>query len=383
MKILYIHQYFKTPEEGGAIRSYYLSTALAKSGHEVHLITASNEHLGSKIIEGINVHYLPVKYDNNFGYVKRIWAFSRFMGLAFWHALKIKNIDICYATSTPLSVGVLALLLKKINGVRYYFEVRDLWPAVPIAMGYVKNTLVIYLLNQIEKIIYRNAEKIVSLSPEISTGIRAKSNKDILLIPNIADCRFFHSDTKAIGTENLCIAYIGSIGKSNGLTAFLALAKYCKKKGIDDVNFFIAGDGAEKNLILSEIEAKQLDHVAYLGTLSKIEVKNLLDKCTAVYISFADHPILSSCSPNKFFDGVAAGKIIITNYKGWVTDLVIQHGAGFFLDRNNPEDFSTKVLPSLRDMNVRRVIQTNSYNLAKAMFDRPLLEDKFLSLFSE
>ena len=42
MRILYLHQYFRTPEEGGALRSYYLSQALVQAGHTVELITAFN-----------------------------------------------------------------------------------------------------------------------------------------------------------------------------------------------------------------------------------------------------------------------------------------------------------------------------------------------------
>ena len=68
MKILYLHQYFRTPEEGGAIRSYYLAKGLVEHGIEVELITSHNENsVVTKNIEGIKVHYLPVFYDNNHG----------------------------------------------------------------------------------------------------------------------------------------------------------------------------------------------------------------------------------------------------------------------------------------------------------------------------
>ncbi|MEQ8239159.1 MAG: glycosyltransferase WbuB, partial [Cyclobacteriaceae bacterium] len=70
MKILYVHQYFLTPEEGGCTRSYYLAKGLVKHGHEVTMLTASNTRKGQQTIEGIDVRYLPVKYDNSFGFVK-------------------------------------------------------------------------------------------------------------------------------------------------------------------------------------------------------------------------------------------------------------------------------------------------------------------------
>ncbi|HSZ71273.1 MAG TPA: hypothetical protein VK750_01270, partial [Cytophagaceae bacterium] len=68
MKVIYIHQYYLTQEQGGAIRSYYISQALKEKGHDVHIITAHNKpHRETKTIDGTTVHYLPVGYDNSFG----------------------------------------------------------------------------------------------------------------------------------------------------------------------------------------------------------------------------------------------------------------------------------------------------------------------------
>ena len=81
MRILYLHQYFKTPEEGGALRSFYLSQALAQAGHEVELITAYNGATYKTMnLNGVLVHYLPVSYSNNFGFFRRSRA--REYGLA-------------------------------------------------------------------------------------------------------------------------------------------------------------------------------------------------------------------------------------------------------------------------------------------------------------
>ena len=65
MKIVYLHQYFKTPQEGGAIRSYHIAKALVKAGHDVTMITSHNTlNREEKLIEDIKVIYLPVYYSN-------------------------------------------------------------------------------------------------------------------------------------------------------------------------------------------------------------------------------------------------------------------------------------------------------------------------------
>ncbi len=152
MKILYIHQYFRTPEEGGAIRSYYLAKGMVDNGIEVEMITSHNKRYEEvKNIEGIKVHYLPVFYQNELGFGKRIIAFYRFMKLVRRKARAIKNVDLCYATSTPLTIGLSALKIKKELGIPYYFEVRDLWPEAPVQLGIIKNRFIKLYLERLEK----------------------------------------------------------------------------------------------------------------------------------------------------------------------------------------------------------------------------------------
>ena len=151
MKIIYIHQYFKSPKEGGAIRSYYLAKAFTEAGCKVEMITAHNsKYYLKKNIDGISVHYIPVFYDNSFGFYKRIYAFSKFLFLTLRYSGKIKA-DYCYATSTPLSVGIIALWLKFKHKIPYYFEVRDLWPEAPIALGFLKSPWLIKAARFLEK----------------------------------------------------------------------------------------------------------------------------------------------------------------------------------------------------------------------------------------
>ena len=66
-------------------------------------------------------------------------------------SLRLKNIQLVIATSTPLSIGVPALVLYYLKGINYIFEVRDLWPEVPIQMGAIKNEFIKTLTTKILK----------------------------------------------------------------------------------------------------------------------------------------------------------------------------------------------------------------------------------------
>lgn len=141
MNILYIHQYFVTPQEPGGTRSYWLAQELIKNGHKVTMLTSStkfSEDVKKMNIDGIEVIYVKEDYDQNMSIARRLKAFLKFMYKSSIIGLKQKDADLVIATSTPLTIGIPALVLKWFNKKPFIFEVRDLWPEVPIQMGAIK-----------------------------------------------------------------------------------------------------------------------------------------------------------------------------------------------------------------------------------------------------
>ena len=147
MNILYIHQYFLTPQEPGGTRSYWLAQELIKNGHQVAMLTSSakfQEEIKELNIDGIKVIYVKEDYDQNMSITRRLKAFVKFMYKSSMIGMQQKNIDLVIATSTPLTIGIPALVLKWFKKIPYIFEVRDLWPEVPIQMGAIKNKWIIF-----------------------------------------------------------------------------------------------------------------------------------------------------------------------------------------------------------------------------------------------
>src|SRR5699024_4961680 len=135
MNILYIHQYFYTPKEPGGTRSYWVARELIKNGHQVTMITADKsaaEARREEIIDGIKVVYLKTFYSQSMSVGKRLKAFMSFVQKSIKESNTHLNIDLVIATSTPLTVGITALYLTRFKKWPYLFEVRDLWPEVPI-----------------------------------------------------------------------------------------------------------------------------------------------------------------------------------------------------------------------------------------------------------
>ncbi|HSZ24477.1 MAG TPA: glycosyltransferase family 4 protein [Cytophagaceae bacterium] len=391
MKILYLHQYFLTPEQGGAIRSYHLAKALVEAGHEVIMITSHN-HKGYHYenIEGIKVHYLPVFYENNLNSIGRVISFAKFMYRAFIKAREIKDVDLCYATSTPLTIGIIALLLKRFHHIKFYFEVRDLWPEAPIQMGTIKNYFAKKILYALEKKIYTKAEKIIALSPGILEGIKKVApQKDCYMIPNFADCTYFYPEEKKhefeiqFGIkETFVISYFGALGKANHLDYLINAALELAKNKIENIHFIIAGRGAELHSIKDKVKTHSLTNISFVGFINKTSLHDMLNVTDAIYISFANKPILETNSPNKFFDGLAAGKLCISNTKGWMKELIEKNNCGFYYDPEKPETFIEKIIPYTKNTSLLKNSQHNARKLAEQEFSKDIMTGRFLTIFN-
>jgi glycosyltransferase involved in cell wall biosynthesis len=379
MNILYIHQYFKTPSQGGATRSYHIAKAMLAAGHQVEMITSYNEkQYLTEDIEGIKVHYLPIPYDNSFSIVKRIWAFFSFFCSATILAIKLKK-DIIYATSTPISVGGIALLNKWIKKTPYIFEVRDLWPQVPIEMGYIRNPLFISILNKFEKLIYKNSQNIIALSPGIELSIINKcQGKPVMMIPNFADIEYFNHHLKPISNK-ITISYIGTFGKANGLEAYIELAKIAQDNFLDKFHFNLMGEGAETEKLKKMSTSYQLNNISFIPFSNKENVKSLMRDSDLIYVSFANFPILGqTTSPNKLFDALAMHKPIIVNFNGWLSDLILKNYAGFIHQTSNSKTLLSEILETSIDQNKWVSMSDASGKLATEYFNKELLIDKLV-----
>lgn len=393
MNILYIHQYFRTPEEPGGTRSYWISKELLNQGHCITMLTSNEGRknvVGTKNIDGIEVIYLDVDYSQNMSIIKRLYSFLRFMIHSTRTAFALREIDLVIATSTPLTVGIPALFLKKIRKIPFIFEVRDLWPEVPIQMGALRNPLLQWASRYLEKVIYKNASHIVALSPGMEDGVLKYVSADrVSMIPNMAKIGEFWPRQKnerlrkdlGLKENAFKIIHFGSIGLANGIKTVIESAEILK----DDktVEFVFIGGGSQEKELKDDCERKGLRNVYFLGGFPMKETSEIVNLCDVSIVSFLDIPILYTNSPNKLFDSLSAGKPVIVNSKGWTKDLVEKYNCGFYVDPHRPEDFVRKIKWLQANADVATEMGRESRLLAETEFDKGILCKKFARLVDE
>lgn len=388
MRLVYIHQYFRTPEQGGAVRSYHLAKGLVRAGIDVDMITAHDgPGYDQRWIDGIRVHYLPVAYDQKFGFRQRIMAFWSFVVKARKLLRKLPRPDLMYITSTPLTTGLIGLWAKRKLALPYIFEVRDLWPEAPIQVGAIRNPFLKKSLYSLEKRIYDQSLSMVALSPGIASHLKNTSpNRDVALIPNFSDLDIFFPKVRNQKlaeqwglNSGLTIVYTGALGRVNAVDELLDLAEMAQELQ-KNWNFLIMGSGSHSQKLLGLAESKTLKNVRFIPFGPKENVNDILSLADFAWVSFAHLPVLETNSPNKFFDALAAGKAILVNHKGWVYDLVHTHELGISCLPGEMEAAFSKLEQLEQNRTELDRMGQNSRKLAKTYFSKEVAVNRLLEV---
>ncbi len=392
MKILYIHQYFKTPNEPGGTRSYWLAQELIKNGHQVTMITTDPQAKTDRreeIIDDITVIYLSEVYSQDMSISTRLRAFIGFVWKSIKEARKQKNIDLLIATSTPLTVGITALYMKWFKKVPYVFEVRDLWPEVPIQMGAFKSPLIVKSTRWFEKTIYKNAKHVVALSPGMQDGVIKYIDKEkTSMIPNMAKKDEFWPreknlslmDKLGLSKDTFKIIHFGALGIANGAQSILDSAKLMKDN--DLVQFLFLGGGSTEDKLREFCEKEDLKNVTFLPKSPMKETSEIVNFCDISIVSFKDLPILYTNSPNKLFDSLSAGKPIIVNSAGWTKDMVEEYNCGCYVNPDRAEELMEKILYLKGNPDIVKLMGENSRKLAETVYDKSILSKQFVEVIN-
>lgn len=399
MTILYLHQYFNTPQHSGGTRSYEMAKRFVDAGHRVIMITSdkrvSQEGDWYKTIEaGIEVHWLPIPYSNKMSYNDRIKAFFKFALNAGKKASSF-DADIIFATSTPLTIAIPAIRVKKKRKIPMVFEVRDLWPELPIAMGAIKNPIMKFATKKLGRFAYKHSKHVVALSPGMKLGVIKTGYPDdkVTIIPNSCDIDFFTTNDE-IGQsfrnkfewlqDRPLVVYTGTLGHINGVGYLVDVAS--KMKTINqNIRFVVVGDGVEYQRIkeLAILNGVYEKNFFMMGRIPKVDMPAVLNAADVATSLFIDLKPMWANSANKFFDALASGTPVAINYGGWQKEVLNESDAGIVISPDDFEKAATDLNNLITDSKRLMEVGQNAKKLAKEKFDRDKLAKKLLKILEE
>lgn len=397
MKVLYFHQHFVSPYGAGGIRSYAMARKLIEHGHQVTMVCGSfsggNTGLSGPYskgvrrgsVDGIDVVEFDLAYSNHDSLLKRSWTFMKFALRSVMLALR-EPYDLVFATTTPLTAGIPGIMARWLRGKTFVFEVRDLWPELPRAMGVIRNPVVLWAMGVLEWASYRSAHALVGLSPGIVEGImnRGVPRERVALVPNGCDLDLFAQDAppwrpEGVAPTDLMAVFAGTHGMANGLDAVLDAAAELKRRRRGDIKLVLIGNGKLKPALQARAEREALDNVVFHDPVNKKRLASLMAATDLGLQVLANVPAFYfGTSPNKFFDYIAAGLPVLNNYPGWLADMINENSCGFAVIPDDAAAFADALEGAADERNALKEMGQRGRKLAQDQFDRRLLADRWV-----
>lgn len=398
MHILLIHQAFAALDEPGGTRHHELARFLVQRGYRVTVITSpisyltgmtssSTSNVAQEEIDGITI-IRAYTYDAlHKSFLHRVFAFLSFMISSFFAGLRVREVDVVWGTSPPIFQGLTAWALAHIKGAAFLFEVRDLWPDFAIAVGVLKNPILIAIAFWLEHFLYSQADEMVVNSPGYIDHVKECGARSVTLVPNGADPQMFNPFN--YGTkfrranhlrEKFVVMYAGAHGMSNDLNVLLDAAKLLERN--NEIQIVLLGDGKEKFNLQAYAVQIGLRNVLFLPAVPKTEMATALagsDACVAILKPIDEY---KTTYPNKVFDYMAAGRPVVLAIDGVIREVVVAANCGVTPTPGDAQSLAEAIasLAANRDRAVEMGINGRRY--LEENFSREGIADKLEKLIA-
>ena len=398
MHLLLIHQAFAALDEPGGTRHHELARFLVQRGHQVTVIASPVSYLtgtsspliaaengegegGVKILRAYTYNALHKSFAH------RVFAFLSFMVSSFFVGLRVPDVDVVWGTSPPIFQGLTAWALAHIKGAAFLFEVRDLWPDFAIAVGVLKNPMLIWIAFWLEHFLYSHADEVMVNSPGFVEHVKECGALSVTLVPNGADPDMFDPFDYGIKfrranhlREKFVVIYAGAHGMSNDLNVVLDAAKLLEKN--KEIQIVLLGDGKEKFNLQSYAVQIGLRNVLFLPPVPKTEMAAALagaDACIAILKPIEEY---KTTYPNKVFDYMAAGRPVVLAIEGVIRDVVLAADCGVTPTPGDARSLADAIisLSTNRDRSVKMGINGRRY--LEEHFSREVIAEKLETLIN-
>jgi glycosyltransferase involved in cell wall biosynthesis len=337
MHIVWYTHYF-TPEIGApSARIYDLSQNWLRMGHHVQVVTCFPNHPAGKLYPGYNRRYYMYENLNgidvhrhwtyitpNKGFAKKILGHISYLPSAFcWSNRRLTDPDIVIGSSPTFFAAVAAAGTGVQRKVPFIMEIRDLWPAIFVELGVLKNALLIKLLARFELALYKQATHVVTVTEAFRQNLIARgvpSNK-VVTITNGADLEFWQPSVsiidlrKRLGLEGyFVVLYMGAHGISHALGRILESAERLLE--YPDIQFLFVGEGAEKKQLIRQAQELRLENVRFLDPVDREDVREFYAMADVCLVPLRDIPLFETFIPSKMFEIMAMGRPIVGSVRG-------------------------------------------------------------------
>jgi hypothetical protein len=366
MNIAFYSHYF-APEIGApSARIYDMARQWLSFGHRVEVVTCFPNHPVGKMypgyssrlymrenLDGIVAHRHWTYVTPNEGFIRKTLGHVSYLPSAYLLSTRrLQQPDVVIGTSPTFFAAMAAAEAAARRRIPFIMEVRDLWPAVIVELGMLRNRHMIRALERLEMSLYGRATRIVTVTESfrrdlIERGIPATK---VFTIPNGADVDFWQPAEPPVELrrrlgleERFVVLYIGAHGISHALGRLLESARQLQEH--PQIHFLFVGEGAEKERLARQAREAGLKNAQFLDAVGKETVKEFYALADVCLVPLRDIPLFETFIPSKMFEIMAMAKPIVGSLRGEAADILRRSGGAIVVE---PEDSSAVAQAILR-----------------------------------
>jgi hypothetical protein len=401
MHILFITDNFPPEVNAPASRTFEHCREWVRAGHQVTVMTCVPNFPNGRVYEGyknklvqtenmggIDVIRVWSYITANEGFVKRILDYVSFMVSAVGVSPRVKAPDLVISTSPQFFSACAAYLISRMKQVPFVFELRDIWPESIKAVGAMKSSLIIRMLEKIEIFLYHHAVKIVSVTHSFKNTLirRGVPGDKITVVTNGVDLERFRPREKdadlkeKYGLEGKFVAgYIGTHGMAHALETLLEAADQVRHQaGGDRFRFILLGNGARKAHLLEKAKEMDLDNVIFIDSVPKEDVAKYWSLLDVSIIHLRKTPLFTTVIPSKLFECMGMGIPVLHGVMGESAKMVEKHGVGMLFEPENADALCRGLQTLAGDPDVYKKMTRNCLAAAPE-YDRKNLAARMLA----
>lgn len=356
-----------------------LAFELYERGHEVTVMTAIPDYPEGKYysgyglfkrrkenINGVQIHrslIFPRGNGSSFRLGLNYLSYTIFASLkALTTGFYSKYDAIIVHETSPVLVGVPAVIIKKLQKIPLHFWVLDLWPESLSAAGGIKNKYILGIFNKITKWIYRNSDTILIGSKGYKNSINKKGNfnKKIKYFPNWVEHNSTSSKNIVVPSfpPGFNILVAGNVGEAQDFQHLLETMLLLKDT---DINLNIVGDGRKLEFIKRFVEQNHLKNRVFCYGRYPLEAMPLFfHQADLLFMALKNEPVFSLTVPARLQSYMASGKPIVGMINGEGADLIKEADCGWTIPAENSEKLAS-MFKEISQMD-KKTLETKGFN---------------------
>lgn len=387
MHILFLTDNFPPEGNAPATRTYEHAREWVKLGHKVTIITGAPNFPEGKVfdgyknnwysksdLDGIEVRRVKTYITANEGFIKRILDFISFMLTSFVAGLFVKKPDVIVGTSPQFFTAVSAWALSAVRFKPFIFELRDIWPASITAVGAMKDSFAIKMLERLEVFLYKRADSIISVTNAFKRELieRGVDGEKIDVVLNGVDLAKYQpvseKDNELSNKYNLqgkfVAGYIGTHGMAHGLETIVNVAEQLKEN--DNIRILFAGGGAARKKVIDLVAQKKLSNVVLIDRQPKEMMPKIWSLCDVSLVPLVNNDLFRTVIPSKIFECMGMGiPTIMSVPEGEATEIIKKTGSGLVVDSENDTQIKNALLQLYSDKELYNGLRIASFHCAK------------------